>query len=408
MNLLFPRPQFVDNNGLPLASGTLETYASGTTTPKATYPTKTDLQAATNANNTTLTLNAAGRPTVDLWLNGSYKFILKDSSANTIYTVDNVNDPEYLRGADGNPILKVTGTTGAANYLQLTTATTGNPVLLATDGSDTNVGLTVSCKGSGTITLSNDVVYSGSVSFPGGISVGGDVTASGNVIATTGVLSGLGTSGSTGILKLSEQSTNGSNYIQIVPPSAVTTNATWTLPDGFGTTGYVKNTASGSNGTLSFVSGGLVIQSVSSTSSAVATGSTTIPYDDTIPQNTEGDQYFSLAITPTNSSNILEIMVVMNLYNSSASAGSMCVALFQDSTANALACRASNISQNVSTSHSVISLYYTMTAGTTSSTTFKVRAGHSQAGTTTLNGNGGNRKYGGVLYSGIWIREIQV
>ena len=49
-----------------------------------------------------------------------------------------------------------------------------------------------------------------------------------------------------------------------------------------------------------------------------------------------------------------------------------------------------------------------MTAGTTSSTTFKVRAGLTSAGTTTLNGNGGNRKLGGVLNSGIWIREIQV
>ena len=47
-----------------------------------------------------------------------------------------------------------------------------------------------------------------------------------------------------------------------------------------------------------------------------------------------------------------------------------------------------------------------MTAGTISSTTFKLRAGSDGAGTITMNGNGGARKFGGALISSITITEI--
>ena len=45
--------------------------------------------------------------------------------------------------------------------------------------------------------------------------------------------------------------------------------------------------------------------------------------------------------------------------------------------------------------------------GTTSSTTFKVRVG-ATSGTTTINGLGGARKYGGVNQSSMTISEIRV
>ena len=48
-----------------------------------------------------------------------------------------------------------------------------------------------------------------------------------------------------------------------------------------------------------------------------------------------------------------------------------------------------------------------MTAGTTSATTFKVRAGADGAGTTTTNGGAGmGRFFGGVMASSITITEI--
>lgn len=143
-----------------------------------------------------------------------------------------------------------------------------------------------------------------------------------------------------------------------------------------------------------------VVKYTKTQTGAVATGTTVLPGDDTIPQNTEGDEYMTLAITPTNASNILEIDVVWQGTNSVATY--LAVALFQDSTAGALAV---GFGYTASGANLVITFRYCMTAGTTSATTFKVRAGGSAAGTTTFNGFGGARKYGGVLASSITITE---
>lgn len=149
---------------------------------------------------------------------------------------------------------------------------------------------------------------------------------------------------------------------------------------------------------------GDVVQTVNSASGAVATGTTVIPRDDTIPQNTEGTEFLTRAITPTSATNILDIEVV--LHASCSVTTDIVAALFQDSTANALAVA----SQYATTSVGVMSLVlrYRMTAGTTSATTFKVRAGPITAGTLTVNGSAGGRYYGGVYASSITITEIKV
>lgn len=146
-----------------------------------------------------------------------------------------------------------------------------------------------------------------------------------------------------------------------------------------------------------------VIQVVNTQTGAVATGTTAIPLDDTIPQNTEGDQYMSLAITPTSASSKLLIDVVAHVAHSSVNTW-MTAALFQDSTANALAV---GFQTNPSTDgNTEIRFAHYMTAGTTSSTTFKVRIGANGAGTTTFNGRLGARLFGGVVASSITITEI--
>jgi hypothetical protein len=134
---------------------------------------------------------------------------------------------------------------------------------------------------------------------------------------------------------------------------------------------------------------------------AVATGTTVLPIDDTIPQNTEGDQYMTLAITPTSASNYLKIDICIILaHNSGTGIGA---ALFQDSTVNALA--ASTDYSSAAGSPTSINFTHWMTSGTTSSTTFKVRAGCGTVGTTTFNGFSGNRIFGGVASSSITITE---
>jgi hypothetical protein len=151
---------------------------------------------------------------------------------------------------------------------------------------------------------------------------------------------------------------------------------------------------------------GSVVQTVNTQTGAAASGSTTIPDDDTIPQNTEGDQYMSLAITPTNASNKLRIDVVAQFAHSAGY--NIAAAIFQDSTANALAAMyGPNVPNNNSDGMQIVFTHY-MTAGTTSATTFKVRAG-SCGGSATLyfNGNSTGRKFGGVMASSITITEIK-
>ena len=153
---------------------------------------------------------------------------------------------------------------------------------------------------------------------------------------------------------------------------------------------------------------GGIVQVVNYQTGAVATGTTLIPYDDTIPQNTEGDQYLSLAITPKSATNKLLIEVVLNLNHSSASAGGLWATLFQDAAANALAICWGGKDSAANRSTEVVLRHY-MTAGTTSATTFKVRAGASVAGTTILNGDQDEtRRFGGVMASSITITEIKV
>lgn len=147
---------------------------------------------------------------------------------------------------------------------------------------------------------------------------------------------------------------------------------------------------------------GGVVQVVNTQTGAVATGTTTIPYDDTIPQNTEGDEYMTLAITPKSITNKLKIDVVVHLSNSGTAHN--CAALFQDSTAAALACAFTHQSTN---EPRVIKFTHYMDAGTTAETTFKIRIG-AEGGTTTFNGMSAARKFGGVMASSITITEIKV
>ena len=51
-----------------------------------------------------------------------------------------------------------------------------------------------------------------------------------------------------------------------------------------------------------------------------------LPFDDTIPQITEGDEFMTLAITPKSSSNKLKIDVIVN--GASSASGDITIALF--------------------------------------------------------------------------------
>lgn len=147
-----------------------------------------------------------------------------------------------------------------------------------------------------------------------------------------------------------------------------------------------------------------IVQTVYTEATAVATGTTTIPVDDSIPQNTEGNEYITLAITPSDTSN--KLLIEVSIYLASSSTGNVIASLFQDSTASAI--KTGTVNESAANSVEHITLRHYMDAGTTSTTAFKVRAGSNVAGTTTLNGAAGVRYMGGTLVASISITEIMV
>jgi hypothetical protein len=148
---------------------------------------------------------------------------------------------------------------------------------------------------------------------------------------------------------------------------------------------------------------GVVVQVVSTNYSAVATGAGNIPLDDSVPQNTEGNEFMTLAITPKSATNILVIEVIASLA-SDAAAFNMNGALFQDTTAGALA--ANSLFGGAASASLIITIKHTMVAGTTSATTFKFRGG-ANTGTTTFNGRAAGRLFGAITKSSITITEYK-
>ena len=152
---------------------------------------------------------------------------------------------------------------------------------------------------------------------------------------------------------------------------------------------------------LTNVGGGKVLQVVNSTVNSSATTTSAIPADDSRPLPTEGLEAMTLAITPTSTSSKLLIQVVV--MGSSSNDAVMTIALFQDSGSHSIG--AVTAYQSTGTGTQTLSFNHFMTAGTTSATTFKVRAG-ANTGTFTLNGHSGVRMVGGVASSSITITEI--
>ena len=147
---------------------------------------------------------------------------------------------------------------------------------------------------------------------------------------------------------------------------------------------------------------GSTLQIQTTQSGVIGTGTTVMPFDDSAPQNTEGDEYLTVAITPKTSSSTLIIEGVVNC--ASSVGGQLSAALFQDSTAGSL--RASSAVYQHANQMTQISVRYTMTSGTVSATTFKIRVGNSAAGTTTFNGVSAGRIFAGLSGSYLTVREI--
>lgn len=145
-----------------------------------------------------------------------------------------------------------------------------------------------------------------------------------------------------------------------------------------------------------------VLQEVNASTATKSTTTTQIPTDDTIPQNTEGAEILSVSITPIMATSKLKIDVIVHGSNDGVS--NFTIALFQDSIADAIAASTRAIpSANYSGESNI---KHSMTSGTTSPITFKVRVGPNATVTSTINGSNNARLFGGVLISSITVTEI--
>lgn len=152
---------------------------------------------------------------------------------------------------------------------------------------------------------------------------------------------------------------------------------------------------------------GSIVNYESATQASVITCTSGWYIADSIPTKTQGAEIVTCSITPTSASNLL--VIKFHCWGTkNTNTKNTGIALFQDSTTNSLR---SELVGDVDVQVSNGTLFHTMTAGTTSETTFKIRGGINgsiAAECWYINGDvNGNRRYGGTSAAQLEIWEIQ-
>lgn len=272
MATYLPIPQWFDAEGNPLAAGKVYSYITGTSTPQSTYTSSSGSVANANP----YILDSEGRG--EIWLSASqnYDLLIKDSNDNTIDSITNLSsdgitisltgtlstsldmsshsilfdDGSGIQDSNANPILTITAGTSPVNYFNITNDATGSGPVLSSTGSDTNIDINLTAKGSGTIKLNDNTSITGTLTTTGAITSGGAITSAGTVTLPAGgtlasadsIYTLSGTSTGPVDLRLSEDTDNGTNYISIKAPASIASNATLTLPSTTGTIYATGNT----------------------------------------------------------------------------------------------------------------------------------------------------------------------
>lgn len=215
--LITPRLQILTDDGLPLSAGKVYTYEANTNTPLVSYTDATE----TTQNANPVILDSAGRASIWLSTTTKYKITVKDSNDDLIYTEDDisgaggslsslvtaganidmngysiitntnkdlaitphgtgklklskvelqtnletngndiqVDDLDSISASTGEVILQFGVTASAVNYIKLSNSATSNDVKLEALGTDTNIGMTLLPKGTGTVNVDGTTNY---------------------------------------------------------------------------------------------------------------------------------------------------------------------------------------------------------------------------------------------------------
>lgn len=153
---------------------------------------------------------------------------------------------------------------------------------------------------------------------------------------------------------------------------------------------------------VKWAAGGKFAQVVRNQLGAAFVTTTTIPFDDTVPANTEGVEYTTLAISPINASSTLLIKVVLQV---TTDANNHAIAMLHKDSGAIVAVGIAN-SQGGDAYHT-LTFHYAAAAGATSEQTWKVRVGTSDGGALRINSrSSAARIFGGVCASSIEIMEV--
>lgn len=149
---------------------------------------------------------------------------------------------------------------------------------------------------------------------------------------------------------------------------------------------------------------GTPIQTQSSVDGSAATGVTALPWDNTVPDIAEGDQYLVVSISPISAANMLKLE--WQTFSAHSASGERTAALFKSGTAAAKAAVAS--ANSAAAMLCELRGEFGCKAAGTSSQNWSIRIGSSSGGgpTTTFNGVAGAGKMGGVLYS--WVKATEL
>ena len=316
------------------------------------------------------------------------------------YTGLNLSGALTYGTATGNRTVSTSATITTGTIPNLTAGTTTSTAATITNGTITTAlipTLTV-----GTTTGTAGIFTSGTVA-----TLNSTTGTIGTLNSTTGTIATLNsTTGAIGNLS----TTLAGDFT--ISQGTGTIGTTGVTAGTYGTSTAVPRIVVDSKGRISSVStaaisSGKVLQVTRSTTTSVITCGTAIPWDDTIPQSSEGNEVLTIAITPISATSIIYLKFDASGSANGAVANSATIAFFKDSNTNAIYATqvpfwtADGYGAKFNGSYSELS-------SSTTLRTYKVRIGINNANSIFINGNAsGGRQYGGVSIAQLEAWEIE-